>query len=166
MSERLSLPAGLARWLEQRDIPALAGWSGEAHPRVERPTVVVTAREYEAGTGGFFHYLGERYNEDTAAWEECYGRKLRVSLGLDIYWPETGREKDSQQLLEKLVQVLTLERPEGLGVEQVTCGETLWEEEKRLLKREVTVKCTAWLVAQADADGEFLDFELRGGWKI
>ena len=45
MSERLSLPAGLARWLEQRDIPALAGWSGETHPRLERPTGVVTVRE-------------------------------------------------------------------------------------------------------------------------
>ena len=128
--------------------------------------MVVTVREYEADSGGFFYYLGERYNEDTAAWEECYGRKLSLSLGLDIYWPETGGEKESQQLLEKLVQVLTLESPEGLGVEQVTCGETLWEEKKRLLKREVTAKCTAWLVAQAGTDGEFLDFELRGGWKI
>ena len=60
MSERISLPAGLAQWLEQRDIPALAGWSGETHPRLERPTVEVAVREYEADSGGFFHYLGER----------------------------------------------------------------------------------------------------------
>ena len=166
MSQDLGIPAAVAAFLTEHGVPARTGWSGTERLPLTAPLVLVTLRSYETAHGGFAHYLGERYNEDTAAWEECYGRKLSLSLGLDIYWPETGREKDGQQLLEKLVQVLTLERPEGLGVEQVTCGETLWEEEKRLLKREVTVKCTAWLVAQADADGAFLDFELRGGWKI
>lgn len=166
MSQDMGIPAAVAQWLTQREIPALAGWSGETRSCVSNPVVVVTVREYTALPGGFFHYLGERYNEQTAVWEECYGRKVELSLGLDLISGEKSRETDSQVLLEKLAGLLTLEAPAGLQVERITCGPTVWDGKGRQLKREVTAKCTAWLQAVKAADTEFLDFELRGGWKI
>lgn len=129
------------------------------------PAVVVTVRSCEAAQGGFAYYLGERYNEETARWEELYGRRLELELGLDVYAPEQSGQGQVQGLLEKLTAALTLEQPEGLRVEKLVCGELVWDQKQRRLHQEVTAKCTAWLCAAAPEETVFLDFELRGGWK-
>ena len=49
---------------------------------------------------------------------------------------------------------------------EITCGGIEWEKNQRCLRQEITAKCTAWLRAVCADSGEFLDFELRGGWKI
>ena len=166
MSQDLGVPAAVAAWLSEREIPALSGWRGMERKLITAPTSVVTLREYAALPAGFEHYLGERYNEETAAWEEIYGRKVELTLGLDLYAPEMGCGEDLQGLLERLTQALTLGAPAGLQVERITCGQTRWDESQRLLKREVSAVCTAWLVAVCPEGAEFLDFELRGGWNI
>lgn len=166
MSQEMGIPAAVYTWLNNQGIPALCGWSGEERNCMTKPIVVVTVRAYSAIPGGFEHYLGERYNEDTAAWEEFYGRKVELTLGLDLYTREEGGEGELQVLLERLVGTLTLGAPEGLQVGDITCGPAQWEEKQRCLKREVSAQCTAWLQAVAAEETEFLDFELRGGWKI
>ena len=166
MTQDLGVPSAVADWLVEREIPARSGWSGMQRQGVMQPLVVVTLREYAALPAGFEHYLGERYNDKTAAWEEVYGRKVELTLGLDLYAPEMGREEELQRLLERLTQVLTLSAPAGIQVERIACGETRWDEKQRVLKREVSAVCTAWLVAACPEGAEFLEFELRGGWKI
>ena len=165
MSREMGIAAAVCRWLTERDIPAREGWSGEVRPAAEEVVVLVSVREYTARCAGFEHYLGERYNEETAAWEELYGRKVELTLGLDLYAPEREKEENLQKLAQRLAGVLTLEAPEGLQVEQITCGSTQWDEKQRRLKREMSARCTAWLRAVCAGEQEFLDFELRGGWK-
>ena len=160
------LCSGVATWLTGRDIPARAGWSGGERERMSAPFVLVTLRRCDALSGGFQEYLGELYNEDIGAWEEFYGKKLELELGLDLCAPETASEDQIQPMTEKLVQLLTLEQPEGLRVGEITCGGIEWDKDQRCLRQEITAKCTAWLRAVCADSGEFLDFELRGGWKI
>jgi len=166
MSWEKDLPAALARWLAERGIPARTGWTGTPCTGLTAPAAVVTVREFFADCAGFTDYLGEQYNEETARWEEVYGKKVRLTLGLDLYAPERSSEGEMQGLLEQIVRVLTLECPEGMQVGEFACAETRWDGEQRKLKREVSLKCTLWLRAAIAESGEFLDFELRGGWKI
>lgn len=165
MSQELGIAAVVCRWLNERGIPAAEGWTGQPRPCAEEPVVVVTVQEYTAATAGFEHYLGERYNEETANWEELYGRKVELTLGLDLYAPEREKEAALQDLAQRLAGILTLETPEGLQVGKITCGKTEWDEQQRRLKREMSASCMAWLRAACAEGAEFLDFELRGGWK-
>ena len=165
MSQYLGISAAVCRWLTERGIPAREGWSGGMRSAPGEAFVLVTVREYSACSAGFEHYLGEQYNEETAAWEELYGRKVELTLGLDLYARERESEGALQELVQQVAGVLTLGSPEGLHVERITCGETGWSEEQRCLKKEIHAVCTAWLRAACTEGGEFLDFELRGGWK-
>ena len=165
MSRDMGIPAAVADFLTGRGIPVRMGWSGAERGEITAPLVLVTLRSYETLAGGFAHYLGERYNEDAAAWEECYGRKAAVELGLDLIAPEKCTQEQLGSLLEQLAGVLAVEGPEGLRVEALSCGEILWDEKQRCLRQKVTAGCTAWLLAVGREEAEFLDFELRGGWK-
>jgi len=165
MNWESELPAALAEWLKERGIPALTGWSGQERSALTAPAVVVSVREYTACSAGFSDYLGERYDEESARWEELYGKKVEALLGLDLYAPERSSEGEMQRLLEKMVRTFSLECPEGMRVGELACGGTKWDEKQRRLKREVSVKCTFWIRAVWGDSGEFLDFELRGGWK-
>ena len=165
MSRDLGIPAAVAAFLSQRGIPARIGWSGSERLPLTEPLVLVTLRGYETSPGGFAHYLGEQYREDTAAWEECYGRKTKVELGLDLVAPETCSQEELGRLMEQLAGALAVEAPEGLQVDGLTCGAPGWDEKQRCLRQQVSAVCTAWLLAVSREETAFLDFELRGGWK-
>lgn len=166
MSEGEGICAAVAAWLREQGVNAREGWSALDRVRLAAPAAVVTVREYAARPGGFENYLGERYSPEKGVWEELYGKKVEVKLGLDLYGPEVCSEQELQRTAEELVRLLTLGGPEGLQVGEVTCGETVWDEKQRLLRRTMTARCTAWLQAVGHEGAEFLDFELRGGWKI
>ena len=69
------------------------------------------------------------------------------------------------KLMEQVAGTLAVEAPEGIQIKSLSCGATEWDEKQRCLRRRVSAACTAWLLALSRAEGEFLDFELRGGWK-
>lgn len=165
MSQDLGIPAAVAAFLTEHGVPARTGWSGTERLPLTAPLVLVTLRSYETAHGGFAHYLGERYNEDTAAWEECYGRKAEVELGLDLVAPETCDQESLNHLMEQLAGVLAMEAPEGLQVNSLACAAPVWDEKQRCLRQPVSAACTAWLLALHQEETAFLDFELRGGWK-
>ena len=165
MKRDLGIPAAMAAFLAERGLPVRAGWSDTERIPLTEPLVLVTLRSYETGHGGFAHYLGERYNEETAAWEECYGRKAEVELGLDLVAPERCSREELGKLMERVAGTLAVEAPEGIQIKSLSCGATEWDEKQRCLRRQVSAACTAWLLALSREEGEFLDFELRGGWK-
>ena len=55
--------------------------------------------------------------------------------------------------------------PEGLAVEEFSCGETVYDQQARLLKRPAQAVCAGDLCAAAGPDGVFTEFEVRGGMK-
>ena len=166
MREEQGIVTGMCAFLTGQGIPARPAWAGEERARPGEGVVVVGLRRYEAAQGGFAHYLGEHYDEDTARWQEVYGKQVEVELSLDLYAGERQGGGGMQELLERLVQELTLSAPEGVQVGEITCGPTRWDGENRCLTREVSARCTLWLRCVAGEGGAFTDFELRGGWKI
>ena len=67
-----------------------------------------------------------------------------------------------QTAFDALAGALLLGGPEGMELQEFSCGQTVRDGENRRLKRPVEAVCTAYLCAVSRAGGEFVDFELRG----
>ena len=152
----------LADHLSRRGVPAVTAFPAAPRREEARPVAVVSLRGCRAVSSGFQNYLGERFQEETGRWEERYGKRAQLTLGLDIYAPEREDGEAVQSAFDALAGVLVLGGPEGLDLQEFSCGQTAWDGESRRLKRPVEAVCTAWLCAVTDAGGVFVDFELRG----
>lgn len=152
----------MADYLNARGVPAVTAWPMEPRQAWEEAVAVVSVRGCKAGPASFQNYLGERFDEDTGRWEERYGKKAQLTFGLDLYAPEKGDGACLQTAFDALAGALVLGGPEGLEVQEFSCGPTARDPVSRRLKRPVEAVCTAWLCAVADAGGAFIDFELRG----
>lgn len=126
------------------------------------PVAVVSLRGCQAESAGFQDYLGERFDEQTGRWEEVYGKKAKITFGLDLYAPEKKDGQILRQAFDQLAGALILGGPEGMRVEEFSCSQTEFDGESRRLKRPVLAVCTVYLSAAARSGGEFVDFELRG----
>lgn len=152
----------MADYLAEHGVPAAAAWPPEPRREQEEPVVLVSLRGCRAGPGSFQNYLGERFDECSGRWEERYGKRAELTFGLDIYAPEKGGGEAVQRAFDTLAGALLLGGPEGLEVQEFSCGPTARETVSRRLKRPVEAVCTAWLCAVSGGDGGFVDFELRG----
>ena len=152
----------MADYLNGQGVSAAAAWPARLRQEQKETLVVVSLRGCEAGPSGFQDYLGERYDAQTGRWTEWYGRRARLTIGLDLYAPEGGDGQAVQRAFDALAGALILGGPEGLRVEEFSCGQTAYDPDSRRLMRPVQAVCGAWLCAAAGADGAFTDFELRG----
>lgn len=138
--------------LEHRS-PATVGSSGDRG-------LSARVRERPAGFSG---YLGQRLNPDTQAWEERYGKTVKLTFGLDLYAAPGADPAALEQIWAALAQACLPPGPKGLTVGTFSCGETDYDQQARLLKRPAQLVCTALLVSGSTQEqGEFLDFEIRG----
>lgn len=155
----------MADYLNGRGVRAMAAWPEAGLPVGREPVAVVSLRGCQAESAGMMDYLGEGINEETGLWEEHYGKKLRLTFGLDLYAPEQGDGADLQGAFDALAQALTLGGPQGLAVREFSCGETVFDPGTRMRKRPVQAVCDGFLCACVQSGGAFTDFELRGGLK-
>ena len=152
----------MADYLTRCGVAAVTAWPADERLRREGPVAAGTLRACQAGPAGFQSYLGERYNQETEQWEELYGRKVRLTFGLDLYAsPQTG-EAALQTALDALAQACAGGGPEGLTLQEFSSGETFYDEAGRLLRKPAQAVCTAYLYAVTEPGGLFLDFEIRG----
>lgn len=152
----------MAEFLNERGVPAVTAWPMEPRQAREEPVAVVSVRGCRVAPAGFQNYLGERFDESSGRWEERYGKQARITFGLDLYAPEKGDGEAIQAAFDALAGALLLGGPEGLELQELSCGQTVRDAGSRRLMRPVEAVCTAWLCAVTDAGGAFVDFELRG----
>ena len=166
MSEGVrSLTQALADYLEDWGTAVQPAWDTGARDALQGPRAVLSLRGCRVEPAGFQDYLGERYREDTGAWEEVYGREAHITFGLDVYAPEGTESQAIQQLLDQLSSALLAGGPEGMDVEEFSWEELTFDTAQRMLKQPAQVICRAYLCAGKQPDGLFTDFELRGGLK-
>lgn len=152
----------VADYLNAQGVAAVTAWPTEERLRREGAVAAVTLRACQAGPAGFQSYLGERYNQETKRWEELYGRKVRLTFGLDLYATPQAGEVALQAALDVLAQACTGAGPEGFAIQEFSSGETAYDRDSRLLRKPAQAVCTVYLYAITEADGTFLDFEIRG----
>lgn len=156
----------MAGYLTGKGVVADAAWPGEDRMCRDEPVVAVSLKSCQVGPAGFQDYLGERYNEETGLWEELYGRRAKLIFGLNLYAPAGGDGARLQTAFDILAAALAQGGPEGLAVEEFSCGETVFDGKARLLMRPAQAVCAAYLYAVAQPGGIFTDFELRGGMNV
>ena len=151
----------MADYLNGQGVAAVVAWPAEERTEAG-PVVVVSLRGCEAGPAGFQNYLGERYDQESGQWEERYGRRARLTFGLDLYAREREGGQVVQEAFDALAGALIRGGPRDLPVEEFSCGETEYDRESRRLRRPVRAVCNVWLCATSRPGGQFVDFELRG----
>ena len=156
----------MADYLNAQGVAAVTAWPAEERLRREGAVAAVTLRACQAGPAGFQSYLGERYNQETAQWEEIYGRKVQMTFGLDLYAPAEAEGEVLQTAFDALADALTRGCPQGLSLVEFSCGETVYDRQARLLRRPAQAVCQAYLHAITRPGGLFVDFELRGEVKV
>ncbi len=149
--------------LTDSGIAAVSAWGDQGRQLGDAPVVSVSLRKCSTGQSGFANYLGEQYNTVTGLWEEIYARKVSLTLGLDIYAPVDVGEEAVNAAFDQLVYALTQGAPSGMNLEEISCGETTYDEGERLLKRTVEAGVSLYLYAVATAGETFLDFRVKGG---
>ncbi len=144
-------------------IGAVSAWGGDDRQFDGQPLVAVSLRNCATGESGFANYLGEQWNEGLQCWEEIYARKVALTFGLDLYGPVELGEAAILAVFDQIVVALTEQKISGMNLEEVSCGETEYDQGERLLKRRVEVGVTMYLYAVAGAGATFLDFKVKGG---
>ena len=154
---------GLTAHLNGKGIRAVPAWSGTARTFPCGPGAAVSLRGCRWGPAGFQDYLGERYDPEAGRWEELYGRRVKLTFGLDLYGERAQGDQALQAAFDALAGALHRKGPPGMRLLELSCGETEYDQGGQLLRRPVEAVYEACLYAAAEPGGLFQDFEIRGG---
>ena len=155
----------LADHLRKQGVPAAAAWPVREREKLTGAVAAVSLRGCSAGPSGFQDYLGERYDADSGQWQELYGRKAELTLGLDLYAPEETEGAAMETALFRLARALVRGGPEGVSIREFSCGETEHDSKARLLRRSVRAVCVVCLTGEEEPAAAFSEIEVRGGLK-
>ncbi len=153
----------IATHLEQMGMCAVTSWDGGNRLERDCPVVAVSLRGCQSKNGSFANYLGEQLNSDTGGWEEIYGRRVTLTMGLDLYATVAVGECAIVQAFDQMVEGLTTNGLDGMNLVTISCGETVYDEGERLLKRTVEGEWDIYLYAVCAEGDSFLDFRVKGG---
>lgn len=156
----------MAAFLRRQGIDAVCAWPETERTRRVGAVAAVSLRACEGGPGGFQDYLGERYNESAGRWEELYGRRIKLTFGLDLYAPRGYGAQALRRDFDRVAQALHREGPEGLRVRTLSCGEVEFEAGSGLFHCPAEALCEGYLYAVADEGGAFLDIIVRGEGRL
>ena len=142
----------------------MTAWTGRERERLTRPTAVVSVRKCQVGPAGFQDYLGERFDRDSGQWTELYGRKAELVFGLDIYGGGRTGEADLQAAFDRMARALMDRGPEGLLVQEFSCGETEYDSRCGRMKKPAQAVCAAYVWNEEERE-TFREIEVRGGMR-
>ena len=108
---------------------------------------------------GSTEYLGE----DRFSHLEIYGQRIELTLGLGLWVPKNG-EDSHDACLELFSQIAGAlgELPEAVRVKELVCGETVFDASAEMFRCDGELRLSAYLIAEKEDDGAFLDFKLKG----
>lgn len=131
--------------------------------RYSEPVVTVGLADTTEIKSVNVEYLGEKYDAETGESPEVYGKKAEVTLGIRIYSP-VGEKYGAEGCAGVFDDILSAleDMPEGLRVLSLSIGETKFDRNSGMLMSYAVMKLSAYLYAEKAADGEFLDFNLKG----
>lgn len=152
----------MADFLREGGLEAVTAWPEAAYRRVSGTVAAVSLKSVEGGPSGFQDYLGERYNKEAGRWEELYGKRVRLVLGLDLYASRGSGEAGIRRAFDGIAERLRHAGPAGLRVAELSAGETGYDQVLDLYHARAEAVCEAYLYAVADEGGTFLDFKIRG----
>jgi hypothetical protein len=126
--------------------------------------VSVGVESYSVSGSGLGDYLGTRRASGGAAEKELYGKKIALTLGLEVFVPfgHSGGAAACDRAADKLRDALAA-MPAAIKILEMDCGEVSADEVLGAYRCRCAAKCTAFLVAETDGEEpKFTDFKLKG----
>ena len=112
---------------------------------------------------GAIEYLGEKTDEKTQQLVSVYGRRMRLTLLLEVYAPRELGAAGCETAAETVTQALMTALPEGLKLKTIQWGKAGWDKTAGMFRLEANAKYAAYFVAEAAEDETvFTDFVLKG----
>ena len=90
----------IIRRLQEGGLLAEAAYDREMAGAYAQAVIAVGIRSCGTAESGLGSYLGETYDEETAAWRAQYGRKLELVVALDAYSPAGAGQEGCCAALE------------------------------------------------------------------
>ena len=153
----------MAAFLTEQGLDAVTAWPERRRTQREGAAGAVSPPRSAGGPGGLPGYLGGRWNPGTGCWIWLYGRRVKITFGLDLY---AARSSGGAAAVDRALDTLSAPPcrpgPDGLSILEFSAGETQFQEDSQLYHCPVEAVCQARLYAVADEGGAFLDFEIRG----
>lgn len=142
--------------LKECGVEAVKGMEPEARLCLTGPAAAVSLSGVRCAPGGFQDYLGVKNGD------ELYGRRMELTLTLDLYAPRSGGESACREAFAILAEALACGDLAGLPAEEITAGRVEFLHKDGLYRLPVTCRCGGWMVARVDDSGAFSDFEVEG----
>ena len=151
----------ILRRLRSGGLTAEEAYGREMAGAYAQAVIAVGIRGCETGESGLGRYLGEVYDEQTASWQERYGRNLTMTVALDAY-AEAGPE-ECCAALERAHDLLTGQPAAGLRFDAMDWGEARFDRDTDMFLQQGSLRCSAFLVAAVEEEsGLLLKIELKG----
>ena len=149
--------------LEGAGLSAMSAYSEEQLKKYTTAVTTVGLREMRVTESGAMEYLGERYDAVQGTMLEVYGKKLTLSLSLDVYAPRTLGAEGCEEAAEEITRVMMSALPSGLRVRELSWEKTEWDKTYGMFRLSAQAAYEAYFVAEtAEETAVFTDFILRG----
>jgi hypothetical protein len=141
-------------------LTAVTAYDGEAK-RYDVPVAAVDVAEVTGKPMAMGSYLGQVYDETAGTVRELYGRRLELSLLLEVRAPgaaecETACETAAQAIMSGGL-------PSGLRLGEQSWEAVTWDKAAKMFLRRGHAAGTAYFTASAEEEsGELLEFTLKG----
>ena len=151
----------LVQGLKTAGLPAVAAWQRDKLPALQEAAAVVGIERTESEPTAFSEYLGTAYDAAKDCFVERFGRRLNLTLYVDLYAPRESAaalEAGWNRLEEMLLSPLA-----GLRMRSVRRGSIEYDRRSAYLKCRCMLSCTAFFTAERSEEGALLqDFILKG----
>lgn len=144
-------------------VTALTAYSAEELKKYSCAVAAVGVREVSVTHSGAVEYLGQRYDAERGTVSEVYGRRLELSLSLDLYAPRPAGADACETAAETVTQAMMTALPCGLCVQELRWEQVQWDKICGMFRLAGGAKYEAYFTAEsAEETAEFTDFILRG----
>ncbi len=158
MTALQQVKAAIVDALENAGLTAMSAYSEEQLKKYTTAVTAVGLREMKVTESGAMEYLGEKYDAVQDAMLEVYGKKLTLSLSLDVYAPRTLGAEGCEEAAEEITQVMMSALPSGLRVKELA-----WEKTYGMFHLSAQAAYEAYFVAETEEEtAVFTDFILKG----
>ena len=142
---------------------AIESYSEEQLKRYATAVAAVGTKETVIEESGAIEYLGEKVDEAPQETVSVYGRKLLLTLLIEVYVPRTVGAAGCEEAAEAITQAMKKEMQEGLKLRTLQGGKTGWDKTTGMFRLDASAKYAADFVAEAAEDETvFTDFVLKG----
>lgn len=139
----------------------ISAFPADSKKRFVSPVIAIGVRKGETVSAGFSEYMGERFDQEHGTYYEVYGKKLELTLGVDIYAP---KDSGAGACLDVAAEVISLlpTLPSGIKVKSFSCGEARFDTVTGMFLLRAEMHCLCFMYADKTDDAELLNFTLRG----